>query len=181
LILTSRQRSKSFAVFIAAAFLLTALAPAPTFAAALTADTLRNDLAYYRRVVAEKKLDGNGRQYLLQRIQDKYRSSTVNLSPLAAEFSRLRAPAAAAPAPRTAATVRLMQVQVLDNTADTRIVATAPGVRKSNYFLLKDPEPGAPLKLVLDLYGALEALPVAERNLVTEAGPVARVRTGQFK
>jgi polysaccharide export outer membrane protein len=190
--MTRRKINKLIAVLLSAVLLAS-----PVFSEELTGKALGNDIAYYRKVAREKKLDLNGRNYILRRIEDKYRGSDVNLSPLKQELRKLKQKNTPAGRKSTAAkktTARasggtakqavqgtLKKITVIDTDTVTRITVFSPGTERTNYFLLKDPEPGELTKLVLDLYGTVTSLEGNEKTIEEKEGVFARVRVGQFK
>ena len=182
---------------------------AALFSADVSEKTLQNDLNYYHKVSREKSLNANDRRYILLRIEEKYRGSNVSLAPLRAEIRKLKQKQAAsrppaAPAPAARKTVKpqaqatapapkpqsmtptppaggVRSISTQETSDDSRVIVVAEGVKRSNYFLLKDPEPGQQPKIVLDLYGIEDTLPTQAKDVRTETGVFSRVRMGQFK
>lgn len=155
-------------------------------AAALSAKTLENDLSFYRKTSRDKKLDYNDSYYILIKIEEKYKATKVNMAPLKKELAKLKAkekagltgaPVTARPAAANAVT----GLTIDDNAADTRIVITADGVERSNYFVMRDPDPAQPPKLILDLYGVDEKLSEKDKNRQFKEGVFLSVRAAQFE
>jgi polysaccharide biosynthesis/export protein len=61
------------------------------FAAGLSQKTLQNDLAYYKKLSAQKNFSPTDRSSLLTRIETKYKDSSVDLAPLKSEMEKLKA------------------------------------------------------------------------------------------
>ena len=156
------------------------LASTTAYAAALTSQTLKNDIAYYQRITREKKLNVNDRYFVLSRIREKYGNSKVNLSPLTAEIELLSRPQAQVET-QDAAHGTVEKILVSESDSESRVTITATGVKRSNYFLMRDPDPSLPPMIVLDLYGARETLASKAKNIALNNGLFSRVRAGQFE
>lgn len=72
-----------------AAILSLLLCLPPSGSAAGGASNLQHDLAYYRKISAQKNLNANDRYYILLRISAKYDGTPVDLAPLKAEIKSL--------------------------------------------------------------------------------------------
>lgn len=188
----TRKRLDSFIL----AIIFTATLALPSFAAALSSATLKKDIDYYHRVTREKKLSANDRAYILRRIKEKYTGTNVNLSPLTAEMNRLSGTAAAtddaesveaAAEPREQAAEpaadagTVTRVLVSETSTESRIIITASGVTRMNHFILRDPEPRALPKIVVDLSGVKAQLSAAAKNIRPRKGLFAQVRAAQFE
>ncbi|MHB9156398.1 MAG: SLBB domain-containing protein [Endomicrobiales bacterium] len=177
-----------FFSFLIASFFLCCLT-SPSHSGPLTAQTLKNDLHYYHTLAKGKKLDSNDRYYVLLRIEDKYRKSGVDMDPLRREMRKLKKDGAAtvsSPAPRAhtakkaAPAGEVRKILVSETREDSRVVITAEGVTRHNSFTLKDPAPGAPPKVVLDLYGVKDKLSDAARDIKTHASHFSHVYAEQI-
>src|SRR3989339_170352 len=164
-------------LFISLVFIL---ATTTAYAAALTSQTLKNDIAYYQRITREKNLNVNDRYFVLSRIREKYNGSQVNLAPLAAEIDLLARPPANTQA-GDGAHGTVEKILVSESESESRVTITATGVKRSNYFLMRDPDPSLPPMVVLDLYGAKETLSGKAKNIALSNGLFSRVRAGQFE
>jgi polysaccharide biosynthesis/export protein len=147
------------------------------WAVTLSKKTLQDDLNYYRKVSSQQNLNANDRYHILFRIETKYKSSKVDMAPLMQEFSKIKTTEVSAP--NVVGSVSKIETQETND--ESRILVTAENVKRSNYFLLKDPEPGRPQKLVLDLYGVKEDLSEALKNIPLDKGIFSDVRTEQFE
>ena len=156
------------------------LATTTAYAAALTSQTLKNDIAYYQRITREKNLNVNDRYFVLSRIREKYNGWQVNLAPLAAEIDLLARPPANTQA-GDGAHGTVEKILVSESESESRVTITATGVKRSNYFLMRDPDPSLPPMVVLDLYGAKETLSEKAKNIALSNGLFSRVRAGQFE
>lgn len=185
----TRKRLDSFLL----ALLFTATLVMPSFAAALSAGTLKNDLEYYRRISREKNLSDNDRSYILRRIKEKYAGSNVNLAPVQTELDTIgtgdspadaqmteaATPQPPSPAAELAGTVS--KILVSESGGESRIIITAAGVTRMNHFVLRDPEPRSLPKIVVDLSGVKEQLKRSAKNIKPRQGLFANVRAGQFE
>lgn len=189
--------------FFAVFFFLVSITP-HLCAASLSSKTLTSDLGYYRKISREQNLDANSRSYVLLRIKEKYTGSKVDISPVIYELNRLgqlkntrgRHPEQSEGSrslskneilrPKNGtqndtAVGRVEKVLVFETPADSRIAITVSGDKRSNYFLLRDPDPSQPPKIVLDLYGVKDALSKKARDIRVNNGLFSRVQAGQFE
>jgi protein involved in polysaccharide export with SLBB domain len=155
------------------------LIPALLAAAELSGQTLQADINFYRNTTKKDNLNANDRAYILNRIKTKYAGSSVNLSPLTKEMQNITGPLGTqTTAPSKSAAVQKL---LLSEKAEGSVITiTASGVERSNYFLLRDPDPAVPPKIVLDLYGVSNQLSKAARDIRPKNGLFSRVRTGVF-
>ncbi len=56
----------------------------------LSEKTLRDDLAYYERISGQKKLNANDRYYILLKIYNKYKDTSVDISPVVKEIKKVK-------------------------------------------------------------------------------------------
>lgn len=155
--------------------------------AVLSGKTLESDLIFYRKTSAEKKLGANDRYYILLRIEQKYQDSKVNLAPLKAEMEKVRnkpaadKPVAVQTAPAAATSPAVTAILVSETPGETKITITADNVTRSNYFVMRDPDPAMQPKLILDLYGVEEKLGERSKDITLKNGIFSNVRAGQFQ
>jgi polysaccharide biosynthesis/export protein len=159
---------------------------------ALSNKTLQNDLSYYRKTAKAQNLGANDRYYILSRIEEKYKVTKVNLAPLRAELDKVK-PGETAPqpdgaaagkpaAPQAAAQSGTVKTVLVEETkTESRVTITADKVQRSNYFLLRDPDPAIPPKVVLDLYGVDDKLPEKDKEIKLKNGVFSQVRAAQFQ
>ncbi|MBN1622141.1 MAG: polysaccharide biosynthesis/export family protein [Endomicrobiales bacterium] len=164
---------------IIAAFFLIFLFNQTSFAAPLSKKTLENDITYYRKVSNNQNLNINDRYYILLRIEQKYKDSGIDLAPLQMEMKKLKtAPAAPVPAKVQYGTVEKILIEETDEIS--KITITTKGSKRSNYFLLRDPDPKKSPKIILDLYDVNENLTNAAKDIKTKKGVFSRVTAEQF-
>ena len=159
----------------------------------LTGESLNNDLDYYKKVSAQKNLNSNDRTYILNRIEKKYEGSGVDTAPLQLELdkaakgsapagTRVReksVPALGTTPLRTKGKVE--KIFVSETSAESKILITASGVERSNYFLMKGPDPAKPSRIVLDLYGVKSKLSKAAQDISPKQGLFSNISAGQFE
>jgi polysaccharide export outer membrane protein len=80
----------SFFLKYAVLFLLSFFLLIPLSHSAVTAKTLKHDLAYYHKIAKEKHLSSNDRYFILLRISTKYDGTKVDLTALHAEMKKLK-------------------------------------------------------------------------------------------
>lgn len=175
-------------LLLAVALALTALPAAFVTAETLSSKTLQNDLNYYRKTSKAKNLGANDRYYILSRIGEKYKGTKIDLAPLRAELDKVKpaesapqAPAAK-PAPAQARQAGAASAVLVEETQSESLVSvTAEGVTRTNNFLLRDPDPAVPPKVVLDLYGVDDKLPDKDKQIKLNQGVFSQVRSAQFQ
>lgn len=168
----------------------------PIFADILTDQTLQNDIAYYRKTSGQKNLNANDRAYILNRIKDKYDGSGLDTAvidqelkqtgrplPAAKSPSKTKRSAAVKAAPKTtgAGAGRVEKIFVSETTTESKILISAPGASRSNYFLMKDPTSNEPAKIVVDFYGVTDVLSQAAGNISPKQGLFSNVSTEQLE
>ncbi len=161
------------------------------WAAALSEGSLQSDINFYRNTAAKENLNSNDRAYILNRIKAKYAGNPVDLSPLNDELKNISAPVAASKPQakhgalhvsrqQPSAAHSVQKLLLSEKPEGSVITITASGVERSNYFLLKDPDPAVQPKIVLDLYGVTDALSKAARDIHPKKGLFSRVHSGLF-
>jgi len=160
--------------------------PARSATPSLSQKTLQNDLLYYHKVAREKNLNVNDRSFILFRIQEKYQDSGLNLTPLENELKKFDGTGTPVPAAQQHNAVlssagKVEKILVTDTERDSQVIISASGVKRTNYFLLRDPDPAQPSKLVFDLYGVKTALSEAAMDITTKKGVFSRIQTAQFE
>jgi protein involved in polysaccharide export with SLBB domain len=164
------------------------MAVSPVLSEELSSQTLQNDLSYYQKVSVQKNLNKNDRTYILEKIRQKYEDTNIDTTPLQKEIAALDS-APPDKAPSVTATksspvksnAMVEKILVRETGEDSRVVITAGGVTKHNDFVLRDPDPSKPVKVILDLYGVKEKLKSSSKNIKTKSSIFARVITGQFE
>jgi polysaccharide export outer membrane protein len=152
----------------------------------LSGKTLQNDLNYYRKVTKDKNLNKNDRYYILLRIEEKYENTDIDLAALQNEIKTLKSEPMKAPEPeetekKPEKTGSVNKLYISETEETSKIIIETTSAKKSNSFLLRDPDPGKPPKLVLDLYDAEDNLSKKAKEIKTKNGIFSRVRAGQFE
>ncbi|MFH1367761.1 MAG: SLBB domain-containing protein [Elusimicrobiota bacterium] len=169
------KKTTLFTLILTLAFAFLTVSPA---IAALSKKTLDNDLTYYRKTSNEQKLDANDRYYILLKIEDKYKGTKIDLAPLKKEIAKLEL---AKKDPDETAAGIVSGISAEDTGMDSRIAITAGGVQRTNYFIMRDPDPAVKPKLILDLYGVQEKLSDKDKDIQVNSGAFSNVRAGQFQ
>ncbi|PKN02040.1 MAG: hypothetical protein CVU77_01075 [Elusimicrobia bacterium HGW-Elusimicrobia-1] len=200
---------KKIAAVLSAVFACVFLAyavPCAVFAASdsapkLTAKDLDASLKYYEKTSTSEKLNNNDRLAILLRIREKYEAAGLDIGRIDKEIARRRAirDSERAPSsesvtvsastasvkaepskPKSPSRRRLSSVQVTEKADVVEILVVSDNPDSRNVFVLKDPDPKVPPKIVADFYGLTEALPSADKDIAVGGATIERIRTAQF-
>lgn len=200
---------KTIAAVLSAVFVCVFLAcavPCAAFAASdsatkLTAKDLDASLKYYEKISTSEKLNNNDRLAILLRIREKYEAVGLDIGRIDKEITRRRAmrdserspsfesvavststlSVKAEPSnPKSPSRRRLLSVKVTEKADDVEILVVSDKPDSRNVFVLKDPDPKVPPKIVVDFYGLTEALPAPDKDIAVGGATVERIRTAQF-
>jgi|GEM_PF-5949160 len=156
------------------------------------ASTFLEDWNYYQKTVRQRNLTPNDRLFILYRLLEKYQNNSNYTAKLKKEINlweneqknknnKISPPVKVSQKDSPAAPVLITKVFAADTPDFSQAAIFAPNLEKYNYFLLTDPDPTAPPKIVIDLYNSVLAIPEKERTLTPETGEISEIRLGQFE
>lgn len=155
-----------------------------------TATDLDNSLKYYYKVSKKQNLSVNDRLAILHRIKAKYKDSALDFTQLDKEIALLegvkktshtKKESAHATAQRKPSYPSLKRFFVEESADSYTINLHCDKPDSYNSFLLKDPDPAAPPKIILDLYGIIDDLPKEQKEFVFKSQTVDKVKVGLFE
>lgn len=161
------------------------------FSEMVLASSFLEDWNYYQKISQRQNLTPNDRLYILYRLLAKYQKNNELATKLKKEITfweKRRLPktlsSALTKSPKSkddSAAISITRIFATDTPDFSQVAVFAPDIQKYNYFLLTDPDPTAPPKIVVDLYNASLTIPEKERTLTPESGEISEVRIGQFE
>lgn len=153
----------------------------PLYGEQLNSNTLQNDLKYYQKISNQNKLNDNDRYYILLRLQKKYEGSKIDLTPLNNEIKKTQTPQSSKPKEQAGRTGSVNNITVNETPKTSEILISVDNVTRSNYFLLRDPDPKKRPKLIFDLYAADDNIPEGSKDIEIKSGVFSRILSGQFE
>lgn len=149
-----------------------------SFSQNLNQKTLQDDIKYYKKTISQKKLSVNDKFYILSKIEEKYRNTDIDLTPLKDELAKLRDSKKSSD---TTSVGKLLKISPSDSNTNYQIIVNASNVKRYNYFVLRDPDPKIPPKIILDLYGIKTSLKKSESLIKIKNSIFTQVQAGQFE